>query len=63
MSTQANTGGVKNGLLNNLVERGQFRVVKESGKSLHSVIEMVSEHLCVLEGVWVQVSKRAKVLR
>lgn len=35
MSTQANVGGVKNGLVNNLVERGQCRVVKESVESLH----------------------------
>lgn len=57
MSTQANTGGLKNGLVNNLVERGQFRVVKESGESLHWLVVVVSQHVRVLKGVRVQVSK------
>ena len=38
MSTQANAGGVKNGLVNNLAERGQCRVVKESGEYPHWVV-------------------------
>lgn len=31
MSTQANTGVVKNRLVNNVAERGEFRVALESG--------------------------------
>lgn len=40
------TGGVRNRLVNNLAEKGQFRVALESGQSPHRVLVM-SEDACV----------------
>lgn len=48
--------GVKNGLVNNLAKRGQFRVVKKSPYTEWWCLSM-SECACVQEGLWVQVSK------
>lgn len=61
-------GGVKNGLLNNLVERGQFRVVKDCVESIHRMILVVSECVWVFMctggslGSSEQVDKSAKVV-